>query len=647
MSALDTILSQSKITHDLVQGTPDWDAFRLTHDGASEAAAMLGLSKNVKRNELLHVKHTGLPREFSQFVQERVLDKGHEVEALARPHVEAMLGEDLYPVTCSRGRVSASCDGLDLSDDDAFEHKQWNEELAALVRQGIVPDEHMPQCQQILLVTGAKRVHFTVSDGTPDKMVVTVVTPDRAWWERIADGWEQFHKDLATYVPADIAEMPKAEVTIALPALFIHAKGEITTSNMKEYGDALTARLEQIRSIQLLTDQDFSNAKESAKMLRENREKALLAKDAMLAQTVTVGEAANMIDAWCEDMRLTALQLEKDVEREDKAKKAAMIAATKEKHTAHVEALDAEIAPARLQLVAPVFAEAIKNKRNFASMQDALDTMLATAKIGADGAARRVRENQNYLKTTGTDFGFLFVDASTIVHKAADDFKTLVDSRIAAHKAAEEKRLEAQREAIRAEEAEKAEREARRIQVNLNNLAVYGQWKEPLPLATLRERRATLAVEPITAASYGERTGESVEVRDFALQLLDDAIAQREQQAARQAELQREQEASEAAKPAPTPAPAVIAPPAASSPALNVVPLGTRTPVAAAAPTLKLGDINARLQHISVNEAGLAALGFTATKVKGACMYAEADWGRMCDSIVAQVRMAQNQQQAA
>jgi len=43
----------TRVIHNLIQGSPEWHQFRLEHDGASEAAAMLGLSKKVPRNELL------------------------------------------------------------------------------------------------------------------------------------------------------------------------------------------------------------------------------------------------------------------------------------------------------------------------------------------------------------------------------------------------------------------------------------------------------------------------------------------------------------------------------------------------------------------------------------------------------------------
>jgi predicted phage-related endonuclease len=76
---------------------------------------MLGISTLVTRTELLHMKATGTAQEFSDWVQKNILDYGHQVEALARPLVEELIGEDLYPVTCSDGRLSASCDGLTMA----------------------------------------------------------------------------------------------------------------------------------------------------------------------------------------------------------------------------------------------------------------------------------------------------------------------------------------------------------------------------------------------------------------------------------------------------------------------------------------------------------------------------------------------------
>ena len=192
-------------THNLIQGTDSWHQFRLEHNGASEAAAMLGLSLTTKRTELLRMKKTGLAKEFSDWVQRNVLDHGHAVEALALPIIEQIVGEELYPSTLSDGRESASCDGLTIAGHIAAEHKQWNARIAGLVADGILPEEHEPQCQQVLMVSKADKLLFVVSDGTAERMVYMWVYPDPVWFDRLRAGWRQFDADLAAYEPTELS----------------------------------------------------------------------------------------------------------------------------------------------------------------------------------------------------------------------------------------------------------------------------------------------------------------------------------------------------------------------------------------------------------------------------------------------------------
>ena len=440
----------------VTQGSTEWANLRAQHNTASESPAMMGASKYQTRDELLRQKATGIVPEVSRH-QQAIFDRGHATEAAARLILEEMTGEDFYPITAvsDDGTLLASVDGIMLDDSTLFEHKLWNEKLAGQVRAGDLDPHYYWQLEQQLLVTGAKKVIFVCSDGTREfwAQMNYLAVPGRA--EQLQAGWAQFDIDKAAYVPSTIVEMPKAAVTLALPALFIHAKGEITTSNMPEYGKALAARLESVRNIALVTDQDFSDAKEAAKLLRENIESARQAKDAMLAQTVTVGEAARMIDAWCEDMRLTALQLEKDVAREDIAKKTAMIAATTAAYAKHLGTLESEIAPHRVPGSFPVFADAIKGKRNFASMQDGLNTMLANAKIAADSVANGIRRNLTYFVEYAEGHAELFADKSDLVQKPMDYVALVVASRIAEHAKAEAQKEEATRQRIRDEELAK------------------------------------------------------------------------------------------------------------------------------------------------------------------------------------------------
>ena len=166
-----------KIHDNMLQGTKSWHDFRTTHFGASEAAAMLGLSKYTTRNELLQLKKTGISKEVDAATQAR-FDKGHEVEALARVIMEKNMGEALSPVTCSDGKISCSCDGLNFDGDVAWEHKLFNKALFDSVMNNFLPDEYQPQCQQVLMITGAEKLIFTVSDGTSENMISMGVKPD-------------------------------------------------------------------------------------------------------------------------------------------------------------------------------------------------------------------------------------------------------------------------------------------------------------------------------------------------------------------------------------------------------------------------------------------------------------------------------------
>lgn len=447
--------------HNVIQGSDQWHALRASTRNASEAPAMMGVSPYKSRSALIREKATGITEEVTPEMQKR-FDRGHETEAKARTIVEELFGEELFPMvaTDDEGYLLASSDGATMLRDWGFEHKLWNAELAAQIAACEVPESHRWQLDQQIEVIGFEKILFVVSDGTKDNFVHCwyVSTPERA--ARLHAGWDQFDKDVAAYVPSDIKEMPNAEVTVDLPTLFVHAKGEITTHNMDEFGKALSAKLAETRAIVLVTDQDFSNAKEAAKKFRETAKAIALSKEQMLAQTETIGEAARKMDAWAVDLNKTALQLEKDVDREDKAKKEVMVLGGKNAYAEYIAALESETAPIRLNLASPNFADAIKGKRNYASMQDAVDTMLSGAKVEADAAARDVRSKLAWCKEHAAGHGSLLPDLQQIITKPIDDFALTITSRINKAKADEVARLEAEREKIRTEEQAKAQREA-------------------------------------------------------------------------------------------------------------------------------------------------------------------------------------------
>ncbi|WP_213308267.1 YqaJ viral recombinase family protein [Paraburkholderia sacchari] len=456
-----------RITHDLEQGSPEWMEFRLKHFGASEAAAMLGLSPHVKRNELLHMKHTGTPKEFSDWVQEHILDKGHEVEALTRPIVEEMLGEDLYPMVFSLGRLSASCDGVTMLEDPAWENKQYNEALYASIGEGVLPEEHMPQAQQILLVTGATRLIFTCSDGTENGTVWMEVLPDEAWFEKLRAGWAQFAADLAAYQPRDIPPQAVASPQESLPAPFAQVTGNIAIrSNLDLFGAALRTFIERIPD-KPETDQEFADTEAACKRLKDAEDCLAAAEDTALASVSDVEQLRRVVAELRELARQTRLAKEKMVDARKKQIKESILLNGRRAFSDHIKAINLELVDVctvdvRVNVAEPDFAGAIKGKRTLASLHEAVDTALANGKIAADAAARELRAKLDWYVKNADQHDFLFRDLQALIQKPAEDFKLAVTSRIAEHKRQEDEK-EAKRKADEAAAAQRAaEQEATR-----------------------------------------------------------------------------------------------------------------------------------------------------------------------------------------
>lgn len=445
-------------THNLVQRSAEWLTHRLSHDNASEAAAVLGLSRTTTRTELLHMKHTGLGKEFSDWVQRNVLDYGHEVEEKVRSLIEAVIGEVLYPVTCSDGRLSASLDGLTMSEEIAFECKQWNAEIAAQVAAGIMPEQHMPQCQQILMVTGAEKVIFAVGDGTPENLLTLDVLPDPAWFERIRAGWAQFHEDLAVYVPAVVKAEAVGHTPETLPALRIEVTGMVTASNLADYKAHALAVFAGINR-ELKTDQQFADADKVVKWCSDVEARLAAAKQHALSQTESIDALFRTIDDISAEAKRTRLELDKLVKARKEAVRGEIVAGGIVALREHVAALNVRLGAPYMPSVTADFAGVIKGKRTVASLQDAVDTELARAKIDASATADKIGMNLATLRELAAAHAFLFADTAQIVLKANDDLTVLVKSRIAEHQQKEAARIEAEREKIRKEEVARLERE--------------------------------------------------------------------------------------------------------------------------------------------------------------------------------------------
>lgn len=429
--------------HTVAQGSAEWLALRAQYRTASEAPAMMGASKYQSRTDLLMAKKTGITPDVT-LSQQFIFDKGHATEALARPLTEALIGEELYPIVATEGNLLASMDGATMLGETLFEHKLWNESVVAQVKAGDLAPHYYWQLEQQLLVSGAERVIFVCSDGTPENFVHMEYRPVAGRAAQLIEGWKQFEADLANFEMAEAPSIVVGKAPDELPALRIELTGMVTASNLKVFEDSALAVIDSVKTT-LATDQDFADAKKAVKWCGDVEEAVAVAKKQALSQTQSIDELFSSLDRISAHARETRLKVDKLVKAQELMVKTAIKQKAELALADHIAAINKTLGKVTLPHVVSDFAGAMKNKRTIASLQDAVDTELAQAKIDASQAADGIRLNLTSLAELAVDYAFLFNDVQQLVTKANDDLVTLIKVRISEHQKAEQAKADAKR----------------------------------------------------------------------------------------------------------------------------------------------------------------------------------------------------------
>lgn len=432
------------------QGTEEWAQHRARSLNASELAAAMGLSPYLSRADLIKQKATGLVPDVDAATQRR-FDKGHEVEASARPLAEEVIGEELY---CSVFAaevdgllLSASLDGHTLLNEVTWEHKQANADLIASLSAGVIPDQYHPQMEQGLMLTGATRCLFTASNGTRESAV-------HVWYEsspelraKIIPTWKQFMADVAAYVPEAKAAPVVAAPVETLPAVSVKVEGALViASNLPDFGTALRAFIAKIPE-QPSTDQEFADTEAACKALKRAEEALEAAESNALAQLSDVDTMRRFVADFKALARTTRLQREKLVTQRKEAIKSEIVAGGVAALAKHIRELNAAMPANYMPSVPADFGGAIKGLRTVDSIRNAVDTELARAKIAASEIANRIHANLGRLDAANAPMLFAY-DMQALVLKQPDDLAAVIAQRLAA----EQQRKEAERERILAEE---------------------------------------------------------------------------------------------------------------------------------------------------------------------------------------------------
>jgi len=302
----------------------------------------------------------------------------------------------------------------------------------------------MPQCQQIMMVTGAEKVIFTVSDGTEEKRVSMEVFPDPEWKERILAGWCQFDKDLAAYKLPEAEKILAAEPVLALPAVAVQVSGQIA---IKQNFDAFEVAFRGFLENRLIrgpkTDQDFTDLDVQIKQMIKAEEALDAAEAQMLAQIQSVDEAKRQKDMLRELVRVNRIMAEKLFENEKKRRRDEMIEASRKAFSAYVAELQEQINGLVLSVGTPDFALVIKGLKTISSMKDKLDTALANGKAAADTLAADLRAKLAWVKEHADEHRALLADLQQLAAKPMDDFQLVVKTRVAEHQRIEQERIDA------------------------------------------------------------------------------------------------------------------------------------------------------------------------------------------------------------
>jgi predicted phage-related endonuclease len=588
-------------TVSLKQGSPEWHAHRRAHRNASDAPAMMGHGQKT-RSELLHEAHTGMEREVSDYVQEKIFDPGHEFEALARPLAQEFLGKELYPVVAVRTlegiKLSASFDGVDMLETIGFEHKRLNAALRDAMFEGCtgvdLPLMYQIQMEHQCIVGQINDVLFMASEWRGEELVeerhcTYKSNPELA--AAIIAGWKQFEADLAVYEPPVVTEKAVAKIVGSLPVVFdMRVEGKLISCNLAKYKPAALAYIEGINT-ELEDDQSFADAEADAKFCRESADKLNLAIEQALGQMGDVNEALNAVREIAQAFDAKGLSLEKLVQNRKVQKRNEIALTATAALKAHIAELNASIGKPLMPPINADFAGAMKGKRYVETSQNAVDTELARAKIEATGIADRIKANLATL-ATHADYSALFMDTQTLVLKQPEDLAAMITARISTHEANEAAR--------KAKEAlEQAEREAE---------VIAQQAREA---AAAAKPAATLAADP----------------RDALAQVLTSA----------------------------GPGPQAFAVTRSTFPGTNVVD-ATIDQIAEGVNNwqepdtgamIKLGEINERLKPMSITADGLKSLGFEHVATDRASkLYRESDLAAICDALIRVLVLAKNPQLA-
>lgn len=456
------IISRTKL--DLIQGSEEWKQKRMSCITATDIAVIMGVSKFSSRTELLDEK-CGVKKEISPFLQKK-FDEGHATEEAARLILEAREAEEFPPEVWEMEVEGfdmpflASLDGT--NGDVNFEHKLWNQNLVDQLNANQLPEMYSLQMHWQMLVKEAEATIFVVSDGTEENFVDVCFFYKESRNEEILPAVKVFIEDLRNHKVKEKAE--KIEVETTFPVIQCSSKNGIITSNLAQVLPLFKSMAKVEMSRVLVTDIDFAEKEAINKAIKDGRASLKTKMETLQSDFLELDQVMSLakeIDSVLQKMQSAG---EKQVKEEKEKRKFDLVNKYSNELSAHVSEKIKQcgnLIP--LIAVNADFDGAMKGKRNFESMENAVTEELAKAKAEVNAQMDKVIPNIAFIREFGADFMFLFErDISERLTIEVEAFQAIVKERINTYKEQEAeklKRIEEQAQ-IRAEAKAKADTEA-------------------------------------------------------------------------------------------------------------------------------------------------------------------------------------------
>lgn len=235
-----------------IQGSDAWHEYRRTRGGASEAAALMGVSPYFPRTayELAQVKLGHV-----EVDQTPAMARGTRLEPAARAAAEDLLGEVFEPqVLEGPSRMVASLDGLSFHGRSILELKvpmkgRESETWQHVAQHGTPPDGYWWQVQQQLLCSGAGMCFFAVCEADENEEITDAITcevlPDMQAHQALRAAWDAFWQkldagDMPDMTERDVVERDDEEWAQAVQAWRqAKAEADAATAALKEAAKAL------------------------------------------------------------------------------------------------------------------------------------------------------------------------------------------------------------------------------------------------------------------------------------------------------------------------------------------------------------------------------------------------------------------------